>query len=264
MEKIYKVALISLLFSMLPLVAQAATLYFSPLTGSYNIGSTFSASIFVSSSEQAMNAASGVISFPKDKLEVTSLSKTGSIFTLWVQEPSFSNIAGNITFEGIVLNPGFTGTAGKVITANFKVKAAGTALLNFSSGSVLANDGKGTNILASLGSAQFILGGGAQTIPEQTTPSAASGAPLAPQILSITHPDSDAWYSDSNPEFSWVLPSGVNGVSIYLSTSSASNPGSVADGLFGSKSYENIKDGIWYFHAKMRNSSGWGPITHLK
>ena len=53
-------------------------------------------------------------------------------------------------------------------------------------------------------------------------------------------------------------------MSIYLSKSPTSNPGSVADGLFASKSYENVDDGIWYFHAKMKNSVGWGLITHFK
>jgi len=264
MAKIYKIALVSLFFSILPIVAQAATLYFSPSAGSYNVGSNLSVSINVSSADQAMNAASGVISFPQDKLEVVSLSKTGSIFTFWVQEPSFSNSVGTVTLEGIVLNPGFTGAVGKILTVNFRVKAAGTALLNFSSGSVLANDGKGTNILASLGSAQFSLGGAVPVIQELTTPLVASGAPSAPQISSLTHPDSDKWYPDSNPEFSWTLPSDVNGVSIYLSKSPTSNPGSVADGLFASKSYENVDDGIWYFHAKMKNSVGWGLITHFK
>jgi len=127
-------------------VAQAASLYFFPSSGSYEVGKTFSATVYVSSADQAMNAASGVISFPKTQLEVVSLSKTGSIFGLWVQEPSFSNSAGMVNFEGIALNPGFTGASGKLITINFKVKAAGSAALNFSSGSVLANDGQGTNI----------------------------------------------------------------------------------------------------------------------
>lgn len=144
-----------------PIMAQAANLYFSPSSGEYDVGKTFSVNVYVSSADQSMNAASGVISFPQDKLEVTSLSKTGSILTLWVQEPSFSNSAGTVNFEGIVFNPGFTGVGGKVLTINFKVKAAGAVPLNFSSGSVLANDGKGTNILANLGSAQFgfFLGG---------------------------------------------------------------------------------------------------------
>ena len=91
--------------------AQAASLYFSPSSGSYIIGERVSVNVYVSSADQAMNAASGVISFPQDKIEVVSLSKTSSIFSLWVQEPSFSNSAGTVNFEGIVLNPGFTGSA---------------------------------------------------------------------------------------------------------------------------------------------------------
>lgn len=141
----------------LPGVARAASLYLSPSTGSYNVGKTFSVSVYVSSADEAMNAASGVISFPSDKLEVISLSKSGSIFSLWVQEPSFSNIFGTINFEGIVLNPGFTGARGKIISVNFRAKAAGSASLNFSSGSVLANDGKGTNILTDMRGGTYTL-----------------------------------------------------------------------------------------------------------
>src|SRR3989338_6290606 len=155
MIKVYKIIWLLLFFGMLPFGARAATLSFSPPSGSHTVGNTFSASILISSADQAMNAALGAISFPPDKLEVVSVSKTGSIFTLWVQEPSFSNSAGTINFEGIVLNPGFIGAAGKAISIAFKVKAAGNAPLTFSSGSVLANDGQGTNILASLGGALF-------------------------------------------------------------------------------------------------------------
>ena len=261
-------ALLFIVFGILPATAQAASLYFSPSSGSYAVGKTFNVNVYVSSADQAMNAASGVISFPRDKLEITSLSKSGSIFSLWVLEPSFSNSAGVINFEGIVLNPGFSGAAGKVLTANFKVKTAGTARLNFSSGSALANDGKGTNILASLGSAQFSLGGAVPTVPEVTeeklAPAPISGAPSAPQVSSATHPESNKWYSNKNPQFSWALPANVNGVSVYFSQSPTSNPGPVSNGLFAAKSYENIEDGVWYFHIKMRNSAGWGPITHFK
>lgn len=69
-------------FFVLPHIGQAAGLYFSPAAGSYKAQSTFAVDVYVSSADQAMNAASGTISFPQDKLEVVSLSKEGSIFTL--------------------------------------------------------------------------------------------------------------------------------------------------------------------------------------
>ncbi|MBU2544615.1 hypothetical protein KJ618_04070 [Patescibacteria group bacterium] len=239
-------------------------MYFSPSSGTYAIGSTLSVSVYVSSADQAMNAASGVISFPRDKLEVTSLSKTGSIFSLWVQEPSFSNSAGTINFEGIALNPGFTGASGKLITINFRVKATGVAALNFSSGSVLANDGQGTNILTSLGNAQFSLGGAVPTVPEATTPSAVSGAPSAPQISSPTHPDPNKWYTQKDAKFTWNLPSGITGARLLVGKLPAAIPTVTYAPAISEKEIANLADGIWYFHVQLRNASGWGEISHFR
>ncbi len=249
--------------------AHAATLYTSPSTGSYAVGSTFSVGIFVSSAGESANAVSGEISFPVDKLQVLSVSKSGSIINLWVQEPSFSSTEGLINFEGIVLNPGFTGSGGKIITINFKNKAAGNATLSFSSGSILANDGKGTNILTGLGNAVFTIaesGGTAQPpAGEQTnTINKSTKVPPAPIIYSPTHPDSEKWYSQNSPEFRWNLTKDIIGVSAYLNDKPLSNPGPASDGLFDSKTYQNLKDGIWYFHLKLKNSYGWGAISHFK
>lgn len=135
----------------------AAGLYFSPSSGNYNVGQNFSVSVYVSSPEQAINAVSGVVSFPPDKLKVISLSKKGSIFSFWVKEPLFSNSAGTIDFEGVVFNPGFLGSAGKIITISFQTKTAGQVSINFLSASVLANDGKGTNILTNTGSGSYTV-----------------------------------------------------------------------------------------------------------
>jgi len=250
--------------------AHAAMLYISPSAGSYAAGGAFSVSVFASSTNQAMNAASGVVSFPADKLEIVSLSKAGSIISLWVQEPSFSNAAGTANFEGIVLNPGFTGSAGKIITVNFKAKAAGSAVLSFSSGSILANDGKGTNILNSLNSAGFTitLSADNQALPEPPKQESATvipkGVPPAAKIYSSTHPDPESWYGDNNPEFSWNLAPDITGVSAYFTNKPTTNPGSVSDGVFNTKSYKNLADGIWYFHLKLKNASGWGPVSHYK
>ena len=246
--------------------ASAASLYFSPSSGSYTIGQTFSVSVYVSSADQAMNAASGIISFPSDKLEVSSLSKTGSIMNLWVQEPLFSNGAGTANFEGIVLNPGFTGQSGKIITLNFKVKSAGAGNLAFSSGSVLANDGKGTNILTGLGSANFNLNVAAKgpQAPESTTPAVSAGVPLAPKISSPTNPNPEKWYNNSNPKFIWTVPSDVTAVRLLYDKYPTSQSTVLYSPAISEKQLENIKDGVWYFHAQFKNAQGWGAISHFR
>lgn len=153
MVKIYKIALLTFLWTFWPAYLFAATFSFYPHSSTQNVGSTFTLDVSVESSDQAMNAASTTISFPKDKLEVVSVSKAGSIFSLWVQEPSFSNSSGTITFEGIVLNPGFKGESAKIISVTFRAKQEGGVNIKFLSGSILANDGTGVNILTSPGAA---------------------------------------------------------------------------------------------------------------
>lgn len=146
--------------------AYASSLYFSPSSGSYNIGQYISTSIFVSP-DQVVNAIGGSVSFPKDKIEITSISRSGSIINFWAQDPYFSNSTGKLEFEGVVFNPGFSGSAGKIITINFKAKKEGAADFNFLSGSVLAHDGMGTEVLKSLGRASFTFLSTAIDLPKE-------------------------------------------------------------------------------------------------
>ena len=146
MAKIYK-ALILLFLVLLPVATEAATFYFSPGTSNYGVGENFKITILVSSN-QSVNAVSGVFNFPTGYMEAISLNVSNSVVNFWVQNPSFSNAGnkGNIHFEGVILNPGFIGSGGKVIEAAFRVKKAGSASVNFSESSILANDGLGTNV----------------------------------------------------------------------------------------------------------------------
>ncbi|OGZ31540.1 MAG: hypothetical protein A3H02_02420 [Candidatus Niyogibacteria bacterium RIFCSPLOWO2_12_FULL_41_13] len=252
-------ALLFIVFGVLPATAEAATLYFSPSSGTHAIGAPFTVSVYISSADQAINAASGVISFPTDKLLVESISKSSSVFSLWVQEPSFSNSAGTVNFEGIVLNPGYIGSVGKVLTLNLRAKSAGLASLNFSSGSVLANDGKGTNILTSLGSASFNFE--SREIPVAVT---AEGVPPAPKISSPTHPDESKWYNNSKPKFVWDLPESVIAARLLYDKNSDSRPTVLYEPPISEKELDEAKDGIYYFHAQLRNKAGWGKISHFK
>lgn len=144
---IYCLALISFFA---PLAASAqATLFVSPTSGIYKIGDIFSVLINVNSGGQAINAASVQMSFDNTKLEVTDIGYSRSIFTIWTEEPVFSNAAGSVRLSGGLPTPGFIGASGAILRVNFKARAAGQASVIMTSGSVLANDGSGTNILDS-------------------------------------------------------------------------------------------------------------------
>ena len=249
---------------------EAASLSFSPSSGTYNTGQTFSVSVYVSSPDQVMNAVSGVITFPADKLQVTSLSKSGSIINLWVQEPSFSNRPaggqGTVNFEGIVLNPGFQENNGKIISITFKAKTIGTASLSFISSSVLANDGQGTNILTNIGKATYVLENPAETpvAPKAETPSKTIGTPNAPEIISSTHPDPNKWYQATTARFSWQIGDDITSDSVTIDKNPRTIPQTVFSPAITSKEITDLSEGVWYFHAQLKNSYGWGDVTHFR
>ncbi|MBU6447630.1 cohesin domain-containing protein [Patescibacteria group bacterium] len=244
----------------------SAGLYFSPASGNYSEGQSFTVNVYVSSPTQSMNASSGTIIFDQNVLQVVSVSKSGSIMSLWVANPSFNNTAGTIAYSGIVLNPGFQGSNGLILAINFKTITPGQTNISFSNGTVLANDGQGTNIVSGLGSGVYNISSGsmpiAQASPVQNN--AVKELPPAPVVTSTTHPDQNSWYTNVNPVFSWVLPAGVNAVNFYGDHNPNTDPGSKSDGLIKTYTYHNVDDGIWYFHIKFRNSQGWGPTSNFK
>jgi len=257
--------LLALLFVSLFFIAgsaSAATIQTTPSAGSYKVGDSFKVDVTVSSLDQAINAVSGILSFPKSKLQFISFSKNSSILSIWTQEPSYYDTGenGNISFEGVIPNPGFTGTRGRILTITFKVKSTPRAELSFSSASVLANDGLGTNILTNSSPGVFTL-----------SSSVAPTAPIAPivskvlspvQITSTTHPNREKWYSLKDAHFSWNNPKGVLAVSTLLNTSSDSTPSTKSTLVVSEKEKTNIKDGINYFHVNYKTKQGWSKPAH--
>jgi hypothetical protein len=132
---------------------QSATLLFSTPSAQVTEGQKFTVNVEVNSGGQSINAVSGTVSFPGNLVHAISLSTDNSIIKLWTQEPKLR--ANDILFEGVILNPGFEGTNGQVFSITFEAIASGTVNLNFNDGAILANNGLGTNVLASLGSANF-------------------------------------------------------------------------------------------------------------
>ncbi|MES3005313.1 MAG: cohesin domain-containing protein [Patescibacteria group bacterium] len=169
-----KIILAILVFIFLPLITNAqATMSVSPSVGTYEVGEIFSTLVNLNSGGQSINAGMAQINFDNTRLEVVSLGYSQSIFSLWTENPSFSNIAGNIKFGGGVPSPGFTGASGGILRITFRAKATGQAPVNFMSGSVLANDGQGSNILDSMRGSIF-------TVTPATTPAKVQTPVVAP------------------------------------------------------------------------------------
>lgn len=264
--------LVTLVFSLFPtrdVKAQNASLYFSPSAGRVEVGQDFSVVVRMNTGGTAVNAAEGAVVYDNQKVTVTSISKSGSVFTIWASEPQFSNAEGSINFGGGIPNPGYSGSNGLVLTINFKAKSAttvrGQTEIVFVSGAVLANDGEGTNILASLGRANYFIGASAE--PSSTlapiTPGSVATAPVM-SIRSVTHPDQSKWYADKNPVFTWDVPSGVMGVRLLLSKKAETAP--IVDYVpaISEKTLTDLEDGVWYLNGRFRTAAGFGPTTSFK
>ena len=177
--------------------AHAANLIISPSSVTTKVGKTFSVDLNVSNNIDAINAASALITFPADALQVVSVSKKGSFISLWAEEPTFSNEKGTVSLEGVALNPGFNKSTGRILTITFKAIELGNVSIAVKSGSVLANDGNATDVLKTTGAAFVYVN------EEDTKPVVAASETVVPVITSPTHPDSTAWYGRRDASFEW-------------------------------------------------------------
>lgn len=245
-------------------VAEAATLGLSPSTGVYSINGTFTARVIVNTDGKSVNAAEGTLSFNPKELSVVSVNRTGSIFNLWVTEPTYSNSAGTISFSG-GLPSGYTGSAGTIMSVTFKTVAAGTAKVTFKTGSVLANDGKGSNILTTMNGGNYTIQAQA-AMPESEVIEyvAPANTPAAPLVTSDTHSDPNAWYQTDEAILAWKLPTDVTAVRTLLDDRPTTIPTKVYDEPIKTITLSDLPEGISYFHVQFKNADGWGKVTHYR
>ncbi len=261
---ILRIFLSSLFFFTSLQSVSAANLIIVPSGGSYSAGSSFSVNISVSNNQDPINGVSGVVSFSTDTLELTSISKSGSIMTMWAEEPTFSNATGRASFEGVIFNPGFNGSQGKIIALNFRAKRAGTATVTLTGGSVLANDGNATNVLGTLGSSTFTISDGVvkDTVKEPTTTKTTSGN--TPVITSSSYPDSTKWYNSKDASFAWTVSSSVTAVRTLYDENEDGTPNKVYDPPINNRSFTVDGDGVMYMHVQFKTGGGWGSIASYK
>jgi hypothetical protein len=234
----------------------ASSLYLYPSNGLFTIGTPFTVEVRLDTGGQTVNAAEGSLTFDPVELQVTSVSAENSVFTMWVIEPEFDNIKGEIRFSGGT-QQGFSGAAGTLVSITFTPLRNAASEVWFSQGAaVLAADGAGSNILSRMHTGTYTLGArevvaslGEVTYAAEATPG---------DIASPTHPDDNRWYATSTAILEWVLPADATGMRTGLSENPNTPPGTLHGTLVSSRTIEDIADGIWYFSLQMRNADGWG------
>lgn len=264
--------------------AYAATLQMSPSTGTYSAGQTFSTTVKVQPSGQNINAVEATLKFDPKVLSVVSVSKDGSAFSLWTVEPTFSNSAGTISFGGGSPKP-FTAVSG-LINVTFRAVADGSGTVNFSTASVLAADGKGTDVYQTSSGATYTIAAGAVPVtpkptetPKPTTPTNEDkkdealifgDPPRAPEVGSQAFLDPEVWYKSTDALFTWTLPFDVNAMAIEVSTSSDNVPSTHKEAVVEPPvdefrlNKDLVSDGIQYLSIQFKNQVDWGAVTNRK
>lgn len=270
---LYRIAGVSVTLFSFALFAphsHAATLFLFVKPTTAAVGTEVRVDVKIESADQSFNATQATLTFPADILEVVRVDKTNSLFSFWLQEPTFSNEKGTVTFIGGSAT-GFTGKSLEALGVVFRVKGAGVANLALSDGAITASDGSGTNILTAMEGIRlsFPTTQGAGPLAEVPTqiiraPGKAAGLPMKP-ILSISlYQNSAKWYNVSVPFYAmWDLPADVADVAAVTNGNPNFSP-THSEGLFVSRRFAAPDDGISYVHVRFKNAFGWGPTAHYR
>jgi Cohesin domain len=276
------------LFFISAAVAEAATLSLSPSSGSYSAGQTFTTTVRANPAGQNINAVETTLKFDPKYLSVVSVSKDGSAFSLWTVEPTFSNTAGTVTFGGGSPTP--FSAASNIVTITFRTVAEGSGAVSFSSASILAADGRGTDVYQPSTGGTYTVAAATTPAPTPTpttptptpaTPKPEEGnngdeaiiygePPLAPEIGSPAFLDPEVWYKITDGLFSWTLPFDVTSVAIEIATSSENVPSKNKDAIIEPPvdefriTKEIVVDGEQYLSIQFENQVGWGAVRNRK
>lgn len=244
-----------------PQLALAATLSLSPPAASVATGNIITLTAVVNSQGVAINNSEAVIQYPTDLLQVISVSRSSSIFKLWVEEPTFSNTLGQVSFNGGIVNPGFQGSQGHLVAITFRAVKAGTASVLFSDSTVRANDGLGTNVLSGKYGATLTITSLDDAVPAPTPTSGVT----ALKISSPTHPDQKAWYARSDVIVQWNLSQLVDTVQTAIDSSPNGVPYVTYTPAIARKEIVQVDDGVSYFHLRYRDTAGeWSKTSHFR
>lgn len=283
--------------------ALAAGVYIVPKQGSYSRGDTVTADVKINSEGESINAAQAKVSWSTSVLELVDVSKDGSVFQFWVEEPVVAAGANAVSFIGGTAK-GISGGALQLLKLKFKAVGIGTVSLSLSQAAVTASDGKGTNILSKVSGASYTVGAvepsaePSKELPKQETvpeakpepPSAPASQPPAkqepvvlqpvkverkavptrslppkPELRVPLYPDEARWHNHIGEIIAfWNVPDSVIAAASVLDHNPNTVPQTTEKELATGKAFGTLENGVWYLHARFKNNVGWGPAAHYR
>lgn len=135
-----------------------------PDKSQYRTNEIFPMKIQISGIKTAINVVQADITFDPEVLEVIEISTKDSFASIFVQKDINNNL-GYVRLTGGIPSPGYNKEEGVFGTVFFKAKSAGLVTVSFLPTSlVLADDGRGTNVLKDFPTTSYVIR------PESITP----------------------------------------------------------------------------------------------
>lgn len=157
------------------------TAYFViPSQKQYRLEEIFPMKIAIVGIKKPINAVQADIGFEPEKLEAVSVSEEESFAKVFIQK-DINNQVGYVRLTGGLSDPGYNQETGTFGTVYFLAKTPGVTTVRFLPSSlVMANDGRGTNILKEYGLISYLI------LPEKVSEEEKTSqeeAILAPVVL---------------------------------------------------------------------------------
>lgn len=123
----------------------------------YRLGEIFPMKLEMIGVERPINVVQADLSFNPQNLEAVMINTNDSFATIFVQK-EINNETGYVRLTGGLPSPGFKGSNGLFGTVFFRGKMPGLAKVEYLPTSmVLANDGKGTNVMKNLSAVTYLI-----------------------------------------------------------------------------------------------------------
>lgn len=262
------VLLCSIFFVLFSGTALAANYAFTPASGSYSVGQTFTVSLVANTAGKTIQGltAGGTVKYDTNTLTAVSVTKGNGLFC--ISDPSVNAAAGTIGIE-CGYTSAVSGNA-QIATITFRGKGEGTGSVSVQSPQLL--EGGQSVLSGSPGTASYIISAAAPTTP--TTPTTPTPpvtpqrtvnipVPDAPSVESGSHEDPDLWYAVSNASFKWDIPYGVTALQTGFGDDSTVEPDELHEPPISSWEKSGLTDGVWYFAINFQNRGGWSSTTRF-
>jgi hypothetical protein len=266
-NKIKYIILLMLFFVSLPV--KAATLEMALEKNITSVKDDVVVLVTINSEGQDVNTAQATISFPANLLEVTKIDQTSSVFSFWLEQPTFDNRAGTISFVGGSTS-GLKGSGLKIMHIAFRVKGSGSGRLGVTNGAITASDGTGSNVYNTSKGLDINIPTTAefQAVKVERATRAITLAKELPTLLGFSvpfYPDPTKWNNRSSSfQANWAIGSDVTRAGIILNKEPVFTPPPSAEALSGNKIFGALTDGVWYLHLRTENNIGWSPTLHYR